>query len=191
VARFKRLTDAEARTLTRAELLDRVEAEQAYWARKRGRSDEDVAAEMEFSLIMHTYLSPQGALDAVRDVLEGRESDYWDTRPGAGPGAGKAQAAEWDCEAYGPEPARIGALCFRSGALGKRVCNDPGECHTAMTAERQRVYRRINELAAHGDDPTWTDLAEAFGRPGQLLGGEDDEPPGTTKSGGQDNEPPR
>jgi len=28
MVRFKRLTDAEARTLTRAELLDRVEADQ-------------------------------------------------------------------------------------------------------------------------------------------------------------------
>ena len=83
---------------------------------------------------------------------------------------------EWDCEAYGPEPAKIGALCFLSGDLGKRVCADPSECHTAMTAERQRVYGRISELAAAGS-PWATYLAEAFGRPGQLLGGEDDEPP--------------
>jgi hypothetical protein len=45
VSRFKRLTDAEARTLTRAELLDRVEAEQAYWSHKRTMTDADSAAE--------------------------------------------------------------------------------------------------------------------------------------------------
>jgi hypothetical protein len=28
--------------------------------------------------IMHAYLSPQSALD----VIEGRGSDYWETRPG-------------------------------------------------------------------------------------------------------------
>ena len=82
---------------------------------------------------------------------------------------------EWDCEAYGPEPAAIGALCFRSGELHKRVCTGPSECHAAMTAERQRVFGRISELAAHGDDPTWADLAETFARPGQLLGGEDED----------------
>jgi hypothetical protein len=37
MSRFKRLTDAEARTLTRRELLDRIEAEQKYWFRKKTR----------------------------------------------------------------------------------------------------------------------------------------------------------
>jgi len=68
-------------------LLDRVEAEQAYWARKRGLSAEDATAEREFSRIMHTYLSLQAALDAARDTLEGRRSDYWETRPGDSPAA--------------------------------------------------------------------------------------------------------
>jgi hypothetical protein len=39
MARFKRLSDAEARTMTRAALLDRVEAEEAYWERKQARDD--------------------------------------------------------------------------------------------------------------------------------------------------------
>ena len=81
MARFKRLTDAEARTLTRAELLDRVEAEQAYWSRKHTMTDADVAAEREFSRILHAYLSPQAAIQAAMDTVQGRRSDYWETRP--------------------------------------------------------------------------------------------------------------
>jgi hypothetical protein len=82
MARFKRLTDAEARTLTRAELLDRVEAEQGYWSRKRSVCPEDQAAEREFSRIMHAYLSPQAAIAAAMDVVQGRPNSYWETRPG-------------------------------------------------------------------------------------------------------------
>jgi hypothetical protein len=82
VSRFKRLTDAEARTLTRAELLDRVEAEQAYWSGKHTMTDADRAAEREFGQIMHTYLDPGAAIQAARDVIEGRGSDYWESRPG-------------------------------------------------------------------------------------------------------------
>jgi hypothetical protein len=84
MARFKRLTDAEARTLTRSEILDRVEAEQQYWIRKhrRGMTEEDVTAEREFNRIMYAYLDPMAGLDALRDTLEGRRSDYWESRPG-------------------------------------------------------------------------------------------------------------
>jgi hypothetical protein len=85
VSSFKRLTDAEAQTLTRAQLLDRVEAEQKYWERKRTRTDADMEAEREFSRIMHAYLSPQAAIQAVRDTLEGRRTDYWEARPGDEP----------------------------------------------------------------------------------------------------------
>jgi hypothetical protein len=81
VARFKRLTDAEARALTRAELLDRIEAEQAYWSRKHTMTDADCTAEREFRRIMHTYLNPADGLAALRDVLEGRPNNYWETRP--------------------------------------------------------------------------------------------------------------
>ena len=82
MSRFKRLTDAEARTLTRAELLDRVEAEEAYWSRKRTMTPDDRVAEREFSRIMHTCLSPHDAVQAAIDTVEGRGSDYWETRPG-------------------------------------------------------------------------------------------------------------
>lgn len=49
MSRFKRLTDAEARTLTRRELLDRIEAEQQYWFRKKTRTAEEDAAFREFT----------------------------------------------------------------------------------------------------------------------------------------------
>lgn len=41
MSRFKRLTDAEARILTRRELLGKIETEQAYWFRKKARTAED------------------------------------------------------------------------------------------------------------------------------------------------------
>lgn len=85
MSRFKRLTDAEARTLTRAELLDRVEAERAYWSRKRAMAPEDREAEREFSRIMHAYLSPHDAIQAAIDTVEGRGSSYWESRPGDAP----------------------------------------------------------------------------------------------------------
>ena len=81
MARFKRLTDTEARTLTRAQLLDRLEAESAYWDRRPPKSDEDREAYREFSAILHAYLNPADGLRAARDVLEGRGSDYWESRP--------------------------------------------------------------------------------------------------------------
>lgn len=86
MSRFRRLADAEARTLTRAQLLDRVEAEQKYWERKRARSDEDRAAEREFTRILFTYVNPSEAIQATIDYIEGRRGhDYWDSRPEGGP----------------------------------------------------------------------------------------------------------
>ena len=83
MSRFKRLTDAEARSLTRGELLDRVEAEQKYWEGKRARSDEDRAAEREFTRILFTYVKPAEAIQATIDYIEGRRGhDYWEGRPG-------------------------------------------------------------------------------------------------------------
>ena len=80
----QRLTDAEARSLTRGELLDRVEAEQKYWERKRARSDEDRAAEREFTRILFAYVKPAEAIQATIDYIEGpRGHDYWESRPDA------------------------------------------------------------------------------------------------------------
>jgi hypothetical protein len=84
MARFKRLTDAEARTLTRAELLDRIEAEQQYWFRKldRPHTDADREAWREFVRIMHRYLPLDKILDELLAVVEGRAAPgYWERRP--------------------------------------------------------------------------------------------------------------
>lgn len=78
--------------------------------------------------------------------------------------------AGWHCEAYGPEVAEVGAVCFVSGELGKRVCGHLDECQEVMAAERRRVFRRISELAATGD-PAMAFLEEEFTNPEQLLGG--------------------
>ena len=83
-------------------------------------------------------------------------------------------AGDWSCEAYGDDGRAVGALCFRAADLGVRVCGSPGECAGVMAAERQRVFRRLNELAASGD-PIAADLAEDFPGPGHLLGGPDGE----------------
>lgn len=79
-------------------------------------------------------------------------------------------AQPWHCEAYGPEGVEVGAVCFRSGNLHKRVCATAGECHTYMAMERERVFQRIRAGAASGDE-TMQFLAEQFTSPDQLLGG--------------------
>lgn len=83
MARFKRLTAAEARTLTRSELLDRIEAEQRYWERKKQRTPEDVAAEREFSRILYASLNPgDGLADALAHLAGERTGpSYWDQKP--------------------------------------------------------------------------------------------------------------
>lgn len=85
---------------------------------------------------------------------------------------GDAAAVPWSCEAYGQEGNELGALCFIAGDLGRRVCESPKACHAAMTQERQRVFDRINEMAADGD-PTAVYLAGEFGSPEEILGGDE------------------
>ena len=79
---------------------------------------------------------------------------------------------DFSCEAYGPEAAAAGALCFVAGELGERVCPSLDWCRATMAAERRRLFQRIQELAAEGDE-TAIYLAGEFTRPEQLLGGED------------------
>ncbi len=84
--------------------------------------------------------------------------------------AGDTRPGEWDCEAYGPEGRGAGALCFFAEP-GTRRCESPRRCQQVMTAERQRVFGRIQELAAAGD-PAGVELARAFTSTRQLLGGD-------------------
>lgn len=79
--------------------------------------------------------------------------------------------ADFSCEAYGPEAAEFGALCFVS-APNSRSCASLDECHELMQGERQRVFRAIREKAAAGD-PVMAYLAEEFASPDQILGGDD------------------
>jgi hypothetical protein len=83
---------------------------------------------------------------------------------------------DWPCEAYGPDGLAVGARCFVAGELGRRVCGSAADCAEVMGAERRRVFRRLQELAAAGD-PVAVELAEAFGTPDGLLGGDDADPP--------------
>ena len=76
---------------------------------------------------------------------------------------------EWDCEAYGPELREVGALCFFADP-GTRNCYTEDECRQSVVAARQLVYRRMNELAAAGDE-AGAFLAETFTNPEQILGG--------------------
>jgi hypothetical protein len=62
-------------------------------------------------------------------------------------------------------------LCFFA-EVNARVCASQAACSETMAAERQRVWRRINELAA-GGDATGEFLAGEFTDPGQILGGGD------------------
>jgi hypothetical protein len=83
--------------------------------------------------------------------------------------------SDFPCEAYGPEGLDFSALCFFSGELGSRACADLSECRERMSAERQRVFARIQELAADGDE-VGIYLAGEFTSPEDLLGGEADGP---------------
>lgn len=84
--RPEHLTEAEARTLTRGEILDRVEAEQAYWLGLRRMPEEGHAACRELMQIMHRYVNLSESLNAAIDLAEGRRGpDYWETVPGEQP----------------------------------------------------------------------------------------------------------
>lgn len=84
-------------------------------------------------------------------------------------------AQAWWCEAYGPPPDGVDPtawpLCFVN--TDGRRCSAPSVCAHTMSAERRRIYGRIQEDAAAGDDVA-AYLAEHFPTPGTLLGGGDD-----------------
>lgn len=90
MARFARLTRADLDTLTRQELLDRLEAEQNYWARKekRGLSTSDQQARREFTDLVFAVLNTDGVANSIREDaawLKGERnnaSTYWSEVPG-------------------------------------------------------------------------------------------------------------
>jgi hypothetical protein len=83
--------------------------------------------------------------------------------------AASSSAGDWDCEAYGPRGAEVGALCFIAPE-GGRLCRSPEHCRDVMAEERQRVFNRIQRLAAAGI-PDFVYLAAEFPTPDTLLGG--------------------
>lgn len=78
----------------------------------------------------------------------------------------------WRCHAYfgkddDPDelPSELRDLCFFQEI--ERCTTEP-QCLSRMESERQRVFRRINELAAAGN-PTGEFLEGEFTSPDQLL----------------------
>jgi len=68
-AAFRHLTEEEARTLPRRELLDRVEAEMQWWNDRRRSADWD--GYMAFSRIMHAHLDPGAIIQDTVNRLNG------------------------------------------------------------------------------------------------------------------------
>lgn len=70
-----------------------------------------------------------------------------------------------------------GALCFVAEP-GERACDSPARCSEVMHAERQQLFRRINELSA-ADGGSHAELYAAlerdFANPEHLLGGDGDQ----------------
>lgn len=85
---------------------------------------------------------------------------------------GAGEGTDWPCAAYGADGLAHGARCFRAEP-GERVCASRAECEAVLDAERKRVFRRINELAAAGD-PDFENFDAAFASPGDLLNADDD-----------------
>jgi hypothetical protein len=90
MARFQRLTLADLDTLTRDQLLERLTAEQKYWARKeRGvMTEADQQARAEFTAILSAAIDPKGLGDSMAEDaawLRGDRttaSSYWNEIPG-------------------------------------------------------------------------------------------------------------
>src|SRR5438874_1954328 len=83
MARFKRLTVDEARTLTRAELLDRLETEGDYWSRKlKHGTPQDWADYRVYQQCMR-LIDPAKAIRDTTEWLNGKPGagGYMDRRP--------------------------------------------------------------------------------------------------------------
>ena len=81
----------------------------------------------------------------------------------------------WACEAYGRSALQYGMLCFFA-ATDARTCATHAQCHAMMNMERERVWRRLHELAAAGDED-WADVLGDLDGPQDLLRASDAELP--------------
>ena len=85
-ARPVHLTDTVARTLTRAEILKRVDDESKYILGKSRKTAADHARYNELMRIMYEYVPPGKVLEAMKsttDAITGGTGlpDFWDSRP--------------------------------------------------------------------------------------------------------------
>jgi hypothetical protein len=81
------------------------------------------------------------------------------------------------CEAYPPEAAQYGVICFFADR-GTRNCGSAEECAASVAGARKVLWQRMNEQAAHNPgDETWKSLAETFTSPGQIMPDDTDLPP--------------
>ena len=148
MARFKRLTDAEARSLTRAELLDRVEAEQAYWFRKNNMSDADQDAEREFRRIWHACLSLadaiQAAMTAALQSLYACSSRRGSTRAASGSARHGHRRGATPTQGAGAGRSRVMTSGNRRSAYGPvQLAEYLGASYTHV--DRARSWRLIPE----------------------------------------------
>lgn len=81
-----------------------------------------------------------------------------------------APVPQWPCEAYGPEGAEFGAICFMSAVPGTRLCKTAEMCGLQMAAQRRDAHARMHALAERGD-PVMQYLASEFPTPDMLLNG--------------------
>lgn len=73
----------------------------------------------------------------------------------------RPDGVEWVCEAYAGSDVDD---CFMAAVA---ECADADECSQRMRAERQRVFRRLQELGARGGE--YADLVDEFASPDELL----------------------
>ena len=76
------LTMDEAARLTRREILDRVESEQARLLARRSKSPAQHVQLSELMRIMRAAgITPEAGLDALERTLAGKRGDWWAERP--------------------------------------------------------------------------------------------------------------
>lgn len=81
--RPKFLTEEEAATLTRAEIVDRLYAQSEWWKAHPPKTVADRELYAVHVRIMYASIDLGKGMDAVKDYLEGRPNDYWESKPGA------------------------------------------------------------------------------------------------------------